>query len=173
MTSRWGGPRRRSRPSGSFVLRESRRIRAKGGGNGRLSEAAITLQPMMDHFGVQVRDVAASAAYFVRVFAPLGIKEVMRFPVFESYAVGFAGPDGNPQFWISPNEPATEPSRGLHIAFAAAGRPQVDAVHEIAVADGIEVLHSPREWPEYHPGYYAVFLRDPDGNNVEAVCHRQ
>jgi catechol 2,3-dioxygenase-like lactoylglutathione lyase family enzyme len=47
----------------------------------------------------------------------------------------------------------------------------VDAVHEAAVAAGVEVLHAPREWPEYHPGYYGVFLRDPDGHNVEAVHH--
>ena len=45
-------------------------------------------------------------------------------------------------------------------------------MHQVAVGLGGEVLHEPREWPEYHPGYYAVFLRDPDGNNVEAVCHR-
>jgi hypothetical protein len=46
-----------------------------------------------------------------------------------------------------------------------------DAVHEAALAAGAEVLHAPREWPEYHPGYYAVFLLDPDGHNVEAVHH--
>ena len=126
---------------------------------------------MMDHFGVQVRDVAASEAFFLRVFAPLGFTSAMRFPVGDSWVVGFAGPDGNSRFWISLVEPDTEPSRGLHIAFTA-DRAQVDAVHEIAVADGVEVLHAPREWPEYHPGYYAVFLRDPDGNNIEAVSHR-
>ncbi|SDO97310.1 Catechol 2,3-dioxygenase [Nakamurella panacisegetis] len=126
---------------------------------------------MIDHFGVQVRDVDTSAAFYLKVFAPVGFREAMRIPVGDTAVVGFSGPDGNPQFWISPFEPGTEPSRGLHIAFPAADRDQVRAVHAIAVADGIEVLHAPREWPEYHPGYYAVFLRDPDGNNVEAVCH--
>ncbi len=57
------------------------------------------------------------------------------------------------------------------MAFPAPDRAAVDAVHEAAVAGGVEVLHAPREWPEYHPGYYAVFLRDPDGHNVEAVHH--
>jgi len=63
---------------------------------------------------------------------------------------------------------AVMPALGL---FAAASREEVDAVHAAAVAAGAEVLHAPREWPEYHPGYYAVFLRDPDGHNVEAVVH--
>jgi catechol 2,3-dioxygenase-like lactoylglutathione lyase family enzyme len=57
------------------------------------------------------------------------------------------------------------------VAFGAPDRAAVDAVHAAAVAAGVEVLHAPREWPEYHPGYYAVFLRDPDGHNVEAVHH--
>lgn len=57
------------------------------------------------------------------------------------------------------------------MAFRARDRRAVDAVHAAAVACGAEVLHAPRVWPEYHPGYYAVFLRDPDGHNVEAVYH--
>ncbi len=57
------------------------------------------------------------------------------------------------------------------MAFSVADRAGVDAVHAAALAAGAEVLHAPREWPEYHPGYYAVFLRDPDGHNVEAVTH--
>ena len=56
-------------------------------------------------------------------------------------------------------------------AFAAAGRAGVEAFHDAAVAHGAEVLHAPKEWPEYHDGYGA-FVRDPDGNNAEAVCHR-
>ena len=116
--------------------------------------------------------MAASAEFFLKVFGPVGLREAVRFPVGESAVVGFSGPDGNPQFWISPVEPETEPSRGLHIAFDASDREQVDAVYAVALNDGVEVLHAPREWPEYHPGYYAVFLRDLDGNNVEAVCHR-
>ena len=58
-----------------------------------------------------------------------------------------------------------------HIAFAAPDRAAVRAFFDAAVAAGAEVLHEPREWPEYHPGYYGAFVRDPDGNNVEAVCH--
>ena len=61
--------------------------------------------------------------------------------------------------------------RELHVAFTAPDRDSVDAVHRAAVERGTEVLHEPRIWPEYHPGYYGVFLRDLDGNNVEAVHH--
>jgi catechol 2,3-dioxygenase-like lactoylglutathione lyase family enzyme len=67
--------------------------------------------------------------------------------------------------------PTGEETRELHVAFTAPDRAAVDAVHQAAVAAGVEVLHAPREWPEYHPGYYAVFVRDPDGHNVEAVHH--
>ncbi|WP_369131475.1 VOC family protein, partial [Modestobacter roseus] len=74
-----------------------------------------------------------------------------------------------PDLWLSP-APAGE-TREAHIALRAPDRAAVDAVHEAAVAAGVEVLHAPREWPEYHPGYYAVFLRDLDGHNVEAVHH--
>jgi predicted lactoylglutathione lyase len=93
----------------------------------------------------------------------------MRFPVDDSFVVGLSGPDGFPDFWLSP---ARRPDdRELHIAFTAASRDEVDAVHAAAVEAGFEVLHAPREWPEYHPGYYGVFLRDLDGHNVEAVHH--
>jgi catechol 2,3-dioxygenase-like lactoylglutathione lyase family enzyme len=124
---------------------------------------------MIDHLGVQAADVEASLAFYLRAFAPIGIREALRFPVGDSFVVGLAGPQGPPDFWLSPAQ-GTE-ARELHVAFRAPGRPEVDAVHEAAVAAGAEVLHAPREWPEYHPGYYGVFLRDPDGHNVEAVYH--
>jgi catechol 2,3-dioxygenase-like lactoylglutathione lyase family enzyme len=97
------------------------------------------------------------------------MREAVRFPAGESFVVGLAGPEGAPDFWLSPAQ-GTE-ARELHVAFRAAGRDAVEAVHEAAVAAGAEVLNAPREWPEYHPGYYGVFLRDPDGHNVEAVYH--
>ena len=61
--------------------------------------------------------------------------------------------------------------RPVHVALTAPSREAVDAVHTTAVDAGVEVLHAPREWPQDHPGYSAVFLRDPDGNNVETVHH--
>ena len=130
---------------------------------------ALPSGAVLDHLGVQVAEVEASAAFYLRVFAPLGFRELMRFPVAGSSAVGICGPQGKPDFWLSPA--AGSEARELHVAFAAPDRAAVDAVHEAALAAGAEVLHAPRVWPEYHPGYYAVFLRDPDGHNVEAVHH--
>lgn len=124
---------------------------------------------MFDHVGIQCADAEASAAFYTTVFAPLGFAEAMRIPTPGGPVVGIAGRDGTPGFWVSPNERGD--AREDHIAFTAGSRDEVDAVHEAAVATGVEVLHAPREWPEYHPGYYAVFLRDPDGHNVEAVTH--
>lgn len=124
---------------------------------------------MLDHLGIQVQDVAASLAFYTRVFKPLGMREALRFPVGDSFVVGLAAGDCGPEFWLSPA--ARPEAREAHIAFRAPDRAAVDAVHEAAVAAGAEVLHKPREWPEYHPGYYGVFLRDPDGHNVEAVFH--
>lgn len=124
---------------------------------------------MIDHIGVQVADVPASLAFYLRAFESIGMREAMRIPVGDSFVVGLSGPDGIPSFWLSPA--AAAETRELHLAFRAADRAAVDAVHRAAVAAGVEVLHAPREWPEYHPGYYAVFLRDLDGHNVEAVCH--
>jgi len=124
---------------------------------------------MIDHIGVQVSDVAASLDFYLRTFSAIGMREALRFPVGDAFVVGLSGPDGVPNFWLSPATGSE--ARELHLAFRAPSRETVDAVHEAAVAAGVEVLHAPREWPEYHPGYYGVFLRDLDGHNVEAVHH--
>jgi catechol 2,3-dioxygenase-like lactoylglutathione lyase family enzyme len=124
---------------------------------------------MIDHLGLQVADVPASLDFYVRAFAAIGMREVMRFPDGETFVIGLCGPDGIPNFWLS--QARGSETRELHVAFRAPDRHAVDAVHEAAVAAGAEILHAPREWPEYHPGYYGVFLRDLDGHNVEAVHH--
>ena len=122
---------------------------------------------MLDHLSIPARDVAASAEFYAAVFAPIGMREIMRFPRGDGVVVGLGGPDGKPSFWLGAGPFTGE----LHIAFPAADRAAVDAVHAAATGLGAEVLHAPRVWPEYHPTYYGVFLRDPDGHNVEAVCH--
>ena len=120
---------------------------------------------MLDHVSIQCGDTAASAAFYDAVLLPLGATRVMEFgPV-----IGY-GADGKPDFWIGPVDSAG-PNRENHLAFAAVDRGAVREFFAAAVALGAEVLHEPREWPEYHPGYYGAFVRDPDGNNVEAVCH--
>jgi catechol 2,3-dioxygenase-like lactoylglutathione lyase family enzyme len=120
---------------------------------------------MLDHLSIQCADVAASAAFYDSVLAALGGGRVMDF----GEVVGF-GADGKPEFWIGP-QATGEGFRESHIAFAAPDRAAVQAFFGAAVAAGAGVLHEPRAWPEYHPGYYAAFVRDPDGNNIEAVCH--
>lgn len=120
---------------------------------------------MLDHLSIQCADVAASAAFYDRVLAPLGGARLMDFGEVLGY-----GTDGKPSFWLGP-QATGEGFREAHIAFAAPDRAAVRAFFDAAVAAGAEVLHEPGEWPEYHAGYYGAFVRDPDGNNVEAVCH--
>ena len=83
--------------------------------------------------------------------------------------VGF-GAAGKPVFWIGPRATG-DGFRETHIAFSAPTRAAVVAFFDAAVMEGAQVLHEPRLWPEYHSTYYGAFVRDPDGNNVEAVCH--
>jgi len=120
---------------------------------------------MLDHLSIQCADPAASAAFYDAVLAPLGGVRVMEF----GPAIGYGVPP-MPDFWIGP-QTSGEGFREAHIAFSAGTRAEVDAFVAAAVAMGAEVLHEPRVWPEYHPNYYGGFVRDPDGNNVEAVCH--
>ena len=120
---------------------------------------------MLDHFGTQCADIAASAAFYDTVLAPLGGTRIMDF----GQAIGYGVPP-KPDFWIS-QQVDGDGFRQSHIAFAAKDRAEVDAFFAAAVSTGAEVLHEPRMWPEYHPNYYGAFVRDPDGNNVEAVCH--
>jgi catechol 2,3-dioxygenase-like lactoylglutathione lyase family enzyme len=113
--------------------------------------------------------VDAATAFYVEIFAPLEVRELMRFAGPQGPVVGLGGPDGRPQLWFGPLvDPGVRP---VHLALSAPTRDAVDAVQDAAERAGAELLHSARLWPEYHPGYYGAFVRDPDGNNVEAVFH--
>ena len=120
---------------------------------------------VLDHLSIQCADVAASATFYDAVLAPLGGQRVMDF----GEIIGFGVPP-KPDFWIGPRHTG-DGFRESHIAFAAGDEAAVLAFFEAAKALGAEVLHEPRMWPEYHPHYFGAFVRDPDGNNVEAVCH--
>ena len=120
---------------------------------------------MLDHLAIQCSDLQASATFYDAVLAPLGGTRIMDFGA----AIGY-GNDGKPDFWISGFD-SGEGFRESHIAFQTGDRATVRACFEAAVAAGAEVLHDPRVWPEDHATYYGAFVRDPDGNNVEAVCH--
>jgi catechol 2,3-dioxygenase-like lactoylglutathione lyase family enzyme len=120
---------------------------------------------MLDHVAIQCADVPISAAFYDTVLAPLGGQRILEF----EDVIGFGVPP-MPDFWLGPRRTG-EGFRESHLAFSAADRAAVDAFFDAAIAVGAELLHEPREWPEYHPNYYGAFVRDPDGNNVEAVCH--
>ena len=120
---------------------------------------------MLDHVSIQCADVGASSAFYDAVLAPLRGARVMDFGEVLGYGV-----DGRPSFWLGPLSTG-EPNREIHVAFQAPDRAAVDAFFDAAVAAGAIELHAPRLWPEYHADYYGAFVRDPDGNNVEAVCH--
>jgi catechol 2,3-dioxygenase-like lactoylglutathione lyase family enzyme len=119
---------------------------------------------MIDHFGINCSDLPRAAGFYDRVLGVLGHERLMDFEV----AIGY-GTD-KPEFWISTFE-GIGPNREVHVAFTAPTVEAVKAFHAAAVELGAETLHQPRLWPEYHDHYYGAFVRDPDGNNLEAVCH--
>jgi len=120
---------------------------------------------MLDHLSIQCADVAASAAFYDAVLPTVGGTRIMDF----GGVIGYGVPP-MPDFWIGP-QTTGDGFRESHIAFAAPDRAAVRAFFDAATGAGADVLHEPRVWPEYHPTYYGAFVRDPDGNNVEAVCH--
>jgi catechol 2,3-dioxygenase-like lactoylglutathione lyase family enzyme len=120
---------------------------------------------MLDHMEIQCSDLAASTTFYDTVLTHVGGSRIMEF----EGAVGYGIPP-MPSFWIGSHRTG-DGFRETHIAFTAPDRAAVHAFFEAARAAGAEVLHEPRLWPEYHPNYYGAFVRDPDGNNVEAVCH--
>jgi catechol 2,3-dioxygenase-like lactoylglutathione lyase family enzyme len=119
---------------------------------------------MIDHLGINCTDLQATASFYDEVLATLGHRRLLDFEV----AVGY-GTD-KPDFWLSTFE-GVGPNREVHVAFTAPDADGVRAFFEAAVAQGAEVLHEPRLWPEYHERYFGAFVRDPEGNNLEAVCH--
>lgn len=120
---------------------------------------------MLDHVAIQCADMNASAAFYDAALAPLGVSRLMDF----GDVIGF-GTGDKPDFWIG-KQSTGNGFRESHLAFAASDRAAVRAFFEAATNAGAEVLHEPRVWPEYHDSYYGAFVRDPDGNNVEAVSH--
>ena len=126
------------------------------------------MRSVIDHFGINCSDLAKAAAFYDEVLGVLGYRRLLDYGV----AIGYG--DTKPDFWLSaqPDEgPASGPNREMHLAFAARDSAAVRAFFETATRLGAEVLHEPRLWPEYHESYFGAFVRDPDGNNVEAVCH--
>ena len=125
---------------------------------------------MIDHTGVKVSDLAKSKAFYRAALAPLGYRLLMEFPAEVTGGDDVAGFGVPPKadFWLArgtPNRPS------LHVAFRAASRAQVDAFHAAALSAGGHDNGAPGPRPHYHENYYGAFVLDPDGHNVEAVCH--
>ena len=120
---------------------------------------------MLDHISIQCDDAVASARFYDAVLATIEGARWIEFGPVIGYGIG-----DRPSFWIAPRTDDI-PNRQSHIAFRAQTRSAVRAFVAAAVAQGAEVLHEPRIWPEYHPNDCGGFVRDPDGHNVEAVCH--
>jgi catechol 2,3-dioxygenase-like lactoylglutathione lyase family enzyme len=122
-------------------------------------------EPVIDHFGIICADYGKSKDFYDDVLGALGYTRQMDV----GPAIGY-GRNGKPDFWL---EDANDrgPLEPIHFAFQAADTDRVKAFYDAAMSHGVESLHAPRVWPEYHPGYFGAFVRDPDGNNVEAVFH--
>ena len=117
---------------------------------------------MIDHLGIKVTDVAKSTAFYQQALAPLGYTLLMEFPGVAGFGVA-----PKPDFWIS-----VGPVGGaIHVSFHARTRSLVKAFYEAAMAAGATDNGPPGVRPAYHEHYYAAFVLDPDGHNVEAVCH--
>jgi catechol 2,3-dioxygenase-like lactoylglutathione lyase family enzyme len=126
---------------------------------------------MIDHVGFAVSDYARAKAFYQKALAPLGYALVMEVGADQtesgSPAAGF-GIGGKPDFWIGGEGRLEKP---LHVAIVAKDRGAVDAFHRAALAAGAKDNGAPGLRAHYHPDYYAAFVLDPDGHNIEAVCH--
>jgi catechol 2,3-dioxygenase-like lactoylglutathione lyase family enzyme len=125
---------------------------------------------MIDHTGLEVSYPEKSRVFYEKALAPLGYKLMMEVPkqFTEGLAVLGFGVPPKPDFWViegTPNEPR------VHIAFRAENRKQVDEFYKAALAAGGKDNGAPGPRPHYHENYYGAFVLDPDGHNIEAVCH--
>jgi catechol 2,3-dioxygenase-like lactoylglutathione lyase family enzyme len=123
---------------------------------------------MIDHCGITVSDFEASKTFYDKAMAPLGASLLMMVPseFTNGVKVGGYGRD-RPVFWLHEGKPRDT----QHIAFTANSRAEVDAFHKAAIGAGGRDNGGPGLRPHYHPNYYGAFVFDPDGNNIEAVCH--
>jgi catechol 2,3-dioxygenase-like lactoylglutathione lyase family enzyme len=117
---------------------------------------------MIDHVSLYVADIERSKAFYAEALAPLGYEVIMEFD-----SVAGLGARGKPDFWIAQGEPRAP----IHVAFSSADRATVDAFHAAALQAGGKDNGAPGLRPHYHQNYYGAYAHDPDGNNVEAVCH--
>lgn len=125
---------------------------------------------MIDHTGLQIRDPEKSRTFYDKALAPLGYVMMMQIPKEHTGGVAVLGYGVPPKsdFWVQEGTPNTP---RIHIAFRAENRKQVDEFYKAALAAGGKDNGAPGPRPHYHEHYYGAFVLDPDGHNVEAVCH--
>ena len=126
---------------------------------------------MLDHIGFSVADFERSKAFYVKALDPIGIALLFELTAAETGAGAHAGfgAEGKAFFWIGTGD---KPKGGAHVAFAAKSRSEVDAFFSAALNAGGRDNGAPGLRPQYHANYYGAFVLDPDGNNIEAVCHK-
>jgi len=126
---------------------------------------------MIDHIGLAVKDMSRARAFYVAALKPLGIGVIMEVTAEETGADAHAGfgKDNKAFFWIGAG---AKPKGGTHVAFTARTRAEVDSFYRAALSAGGRDNGAPGPRPHYHKHYYGAFVFDPDGNNIEAVCHR-
>lgn len=126
---------------------------------------------MIDHIGLAVSSMGRAKAFYLSALRPLGIGVIAEVSAEETGADAHAGfgKDRKAFFWIGTG---SKPRGGAHVAFTAETRAEVDAFHRAAMAAGGKDNGAPGPRPHYHKHYYGAFVLDPDGNNIEAVCHR-
>ena len=125
---------------------------------------------MIDHTGLLVSDFAKSKDFYQKALEPIAYALLMEFPASvtgHTDVAGF-GEKNMPDFWISKGTPNQPP---IHIAFRVKNRDMVDAFYQAALKAGGRDNGAPGLRPHYHPTYYGAFVLDPDGHNIEAVCH--
>ncbi len=122
---------------------------------------------MFDHVKFGVRDYAASRAFYLAALAPLGV--VVSSEGTPDYGVELCPPDGDVSLCLFQTR---EKPAQLHIAFVAQNRRQVDDFHRLALAAGGQDNGPPGIRAQYNANYYAAFVLDPDGHNIEVVCHK-
>jgi catechol 2,3-dioxygenase-like lactoylglutathione lyase family enzyme len=127
---------------------------------------------MIDHTGLQVSGYERSREFYRKVLAPLGgelVMEVTSEQTGDGSHAGF-GVNGRPTFWIGTSQQA-HTTGGVHVAFVAPNRNAVIGFYRAAIQAGAKDNGAPGLRPHYHPHYYGAFVLDPDGHNIEAVCH--
>jgi catechol 2,3-dioxygenase-like lactoylglutathione lyase family enzyme len=126
---------------------------------------------MIDHTGITVSDFEKSKAFYSAALSPIGYSLIMELPASatgQTDVAGFGEPP-KPDFWIVKGKPNDPP---VHIAFGVSSRSLVDDFYNAAMAAGGQDNGGPGIRPHYHPNYYGAFVLDPDGHNIEAVCHK-